>query len=372
MRHCADGKGRKVADYLERINEMNPGMTRKEFLSAAAAFTAAPAFAAKAEGIRAVLLHWGFNMWGESLPPAVKKISGGQLCNDKAQFNDRAWSLLVGDMVARKMNMVVIDLGEFPVYPSHPELALPGSRKPDWIRGEVRRLKGLGLEPIPKLNFSAAHDSWLGEYSRMLTTRTYYQVCRDIIGDVAEMFDHPRFLHIGYDEELVRFQHGFQCVRTDEVWWHDFLFFVKTVEDSGMRTWMWSDYGWNHDDFVEKCPKSVLQSNWYYDDWMVGFDAANIKLETPRKIVEMFAKLEKAGFDQVPCGSNWKSQQMRAAKRPVNDSIKQLVKLCRSCIAPERLKGFMMAPWADDCTDASTDTNLEGIRLFQEALEASS
>ena len=62
---------------------------------------------------------------------------------------------------------------------------------------------------------------------------------------------------------------------------------------------------------------------------------------------------------------------MRAAKRPVNDSIKQLVKLCRSCIAPERLKGFMMAPWADDCTDASTDTNLEGIRLFQEALEAS-
>jgi len=63
----------------------------------------------------------------------------------------------VDDMVAKKMNMVIIDLGEFPVYPSHPELALPGSRSPDWIRGEVRRLKSLGLEPIPKLNFSAAH-----------------------------------------------------------------------------------------------------------------------------------------------------------------------------------------------------------------------
>ena len=135
-----------------------------------------------------------------------------------------------------------------------------------------------------------------------------------------------------------------------------------------MRTWMWSDYGWHHDDFVEKCPKSVLQSNWYYDDWMVGFDASKIKIEAPRKIVELFAKLEKAGFDQVPCGSNWKSREMRAAKLPVNDSIKHLVKLCRGCIAPERLKGFMIAPWAD-CTDASNATNLEGIRLLAEALE---
>jgi hypothetical protein len=265
------------------------------------------------------------------------------------------------------MNMVVIDLGEFPVYPTHPELALPGSRKPDWICGEVRRLKSLGLEPIPKLNFSAGHDSWLGEYSRMLTTKPYYQVCRDLIKDVAEMFDHPRLMHIGYDEERVHFQHGFQCVRTDEVWWHDFLFFVKTVEENGMRTWMWSDYGWHHDDFVSKCPKSVLQSNWYYNDWMVGFDASKITIEAPRKIVELFAKLEKAGFDQVPCGSNWKSREMREAKIPVNDSIKQLVKLCRSCIAPERLKGFMIAPWAD-CTMDSNATNHEGIDLLSKAL----
>ena len=342
-------------------------MTRKEFLASTVAFAAAPVLAVRSEDNRAVLLHWGLNMWGESLPPDVKKITGGRLCNDKIHFSDAAWNMLVDDMVAKKMNMVVIDLGEFPVYQSHPELALPGSRKPDWIRGEVRRLKSLGLEPIPKLNFSAGHDSWLGEYSRMLTTKPYYQVCRDLIKDVAEMFDHPRLLHIGYDEERVHFQHGFQCVRTDEVWWHDFLFFVKTVEENGMRTWMWSDYGWRHDDFVSKCPKSVLQSNWYYNDWMVGFDASKIMIEAPRKIVELFAKLEKAGFDQVPCGSNWKSREMREAKIPVNDSIMQLVKLCHSCIAPERLKGFMIAPWAD-CTMASNATNLEGIDLLSKAL----
>ena len=344
-------------------------MTRKEFLSATAAFAAAPLFAEKPEEIRAVLLHWGLNMWGESLPPDVKKVTGGRLCHDKVHFSDAAWNTLVNDMVAKKMNMVVIDLGEFPIYPSHPELALPGSRSPDWIREEIRRLKKLGLEPIPKLNFSAGHDAWLGEYSRMLTTKPYYQVCRDVIKDVAEMFDHPRLLHIGYDEERVHFQHGFQCVRVDEVWWHDFLFFVKTVEANGMRTWMWSDYAWHHDDFVGKCPKSVLQSNWYYNDWMVGFDVSKIKIEMPRKIVELFGKLDKAGYDQVPCGSNWKSGGMRLAKIPVNDSIKELVKFCRGCIAPERLKGFMIAPWAD-CTANSNKTNLEGIGLFAEALGA--
>ena len=68
-------------------------MTRKEFLSATAAFAAAPMFAGKPEEIRAVLLHWGLNMWGESLPPDVKKITGGRLCHDKVHFSDEAWNL---------------------------------------------------------------------------------------------------------------------------------------------------------------------------------------------------------------------------------------------------------------------------------------
>ena len=267
-------QGQKQALVNQPLGTNNMNMTRKGFLIGTAAFAAVPALAknsasaaAKSSEIRSVLLHWGLNQWGESLPSDIKgPLAHSRLCNDKVKFNDGAWNMLVDDMVAKRMNMVVIDLGEFPVYPSHPELALPGSRSPDWIRGEVRRLKSLGLEPIPKLNFSTGHDAWLGEYSRMVTTRKYYQVCGDVIKDVAEMFDHPRFLHIGYDEEVAKYQYGFQCVRVGEVWWHDFLFFVKTVEANGMRPWMWSDYGWEHADFAEKCPKQVIQSNWYYSD----------------------------------------------------------------------------------------------------------
>ena len=337
-------------------------MNRRDFIAGAAALAATrglsdvggPRFSSSASPIRAVLLHWGRNMWGESLPPDVKSVAGGRLCNDRVDFDEANWNALVSHAAASGLNMVLVDLGEFPVWPSHPELALPGSRSPDWIRAEVRRLKSIGLEPIPKLNFSAAHDAWLGEYGRMVTTSRYYEVCRDLIRDAAEMFDHPRFFHIGYDEERATHQHGFQCVRTDEVWWHDFLFFVKTVEDVGMRPWMWSDYGWRHDDFFEKCPKSVLQSNWYYDEQMEGFDLAAMMPDAEsRPLVEAYLKLEKAVFDQVPCASNWSSAARRAAGKGNDGCMAGLAAFCKANISPERLKGFMIATWAP-CWPAGT------------------
>ena len=334
-------------------------MTRRSFIGGTAALAAsgalgatrppAPGFSGKLGNVRAVYLPWGHNMWGESLPEGVKAIKGGRLCNDHCKFDEAMWRKVVDRLVLRKMNLAVIDLGEFPIYPSHPELAVKGSRSPDWIRGEVRRLRKLGIEAIPKLNFSTAHDAWLGEYGRMVTTKPYYQACRDIIRDAAEMFDHPRFLHIGYDEERISHQKGFQCIRTDEVWWHDFLWFVKTVEDEGMRPWMWSDYGWKHDDFVEKCPKSVVHNNWYYDEELDGFDLAAMKPKaSSRPYVELFLKLDKAGFDQVPCSSNWRSPTRIKAGVNNDECMANMVKFCRANLSPSLLKGFLMAPWAGD------------------------
>ena len=347
-------------------------MTRREFIGGATALAATSAIAGKSEDIRGILLHWGRNMWGEYLPEGVTQIANGRLCYDHVDFDDALWRKIVDRMVQRKMNLVVIDLGEFPVYPSHPELAVKGSRSPDWIRSEVRRLKSLGLEPVPKLNFSTAHDAWLKEYGRMVTTKPYYNACRDLIRDAAEMFDHPRYLHIGYDEERITHQKGFQCVRTDEVWWHDFLWFVKTVEDAQMRPWMWSDYGWKHDDFVEKCPKSVLHNNWYYDEALDGFDLSKIKRKTTsRDILELFLKLDKAGFDQVPCSSNWVSGARRHAGVKNDECMGNLVKFCRENLSPERLKGFLMASWESDFgKEGFLEKIFAGIDQLAAAVEA--
>ena len=60
------------------------------------------------------------------------------------------------------------------------------------MREEVRLLRDKGIELIPKLNFSATHHLWLGDYRRMLGLPKYYEVCRDLITEVANLFDHPR------------------------------------------------------------------------------------------------------------------------------------------------------------------------------------
>lgn len=324
-------------------------MTRREFIAGSAALAAVPAFATKPQDFRAVFLPWGHNMWGEALPKGVKFLKTGRPCNDHVKFDEAVWRQLVDRVLLRKMNTVVIDVGEFPIYPSHPELAVKGSKEPDWILNEVRRLKKLGLEVIPKLNFSTAHDAWLGDFGRMVTTEPYYKACRELIHDAYEMFDHPRFLHIGYDEERTSHQKGFQCVRTDEVWWHDFLFFVRTVENEGMRPWMWSDYGWHHDDFVSRCPKSVVHNNWYYDEWLDGFDLKTMKPNArSRPLLELFIKLDKAGFEQVPCASNWMSSDRKKANANNDGCMAELVKFSRANISPENLKGFLMAPWVGD------------------------
>ncbi len=271
--------------------------------------------------IWANLLHLGRNMWGDTkrayTPPT-----------QKFDCDIPLWIELTEKMAASGMNMIVIDLGEAVQYKSHPELAVEGAWTVDRIREDLARLRKLGLEPIPKLNFSTCHDFWLGDYARMVSTKKYYEVCADLIREVCAIFDRPRFFHLGYDEENYQNQktYDYVLIRQGDLWWHDFLFFVKTVEKEQVRPWIWSDYYWHHpEEFLKRMPKSVLQSNWYY--------ANKFSLDNPH--VKAYVDLDKAGFDQIPAGSNWSND--------VN--FKGTVEFCRDNISKERLFGFLQTPW---------------------------
>ena len=346
-------------------------MTRKEFLAASAAFAAAPSFAKSAAEIRAVLLHMGMNMWGEWRAPNEPKIEGKRYTHDEICFSEDVWNRTIDHAKKRGFNMVVMDLGEFLSYPSHPELAVKGSWSADRMRAEVRRLRKMGLEPIPKLNFSATHDQWLKEYSRMLSTRPYYRVCADVLKDVSEIFESPRFIHLGFDEETPNNQKGrlVVCARQNEMWWNDLLWFVRGVEKLGSRAWMFSDYGWHHEGFVEKCPKSVLQSNWYYNEDAQGYNLDSMG-DWYKPKLRLFADLDKAGFDQVPCPSNWLSPKLKASGRTENnDCADEVVKFCRANISAERLKGFMMASWTDCKGEGAFKFNCAGMDQLAAAME---
>ena len=275
------------------------------------------------------LVHLSTNMWYDRPPERYetiyRKIRG---LSPKLLFSEPLWNEWKNRMRELGMNQVVIDVGDGVRYPSHPELAIEGSWSPQRMRDEVAQLKDIGIEAIPKLNFSTSHDSWLKDYHRLVSTPEYYRVCEDLIGDIAEIFGHPRFLHLGYDEESMGQTYAdFSVARQGALWWHDFLWFLKTVEKKGMRPWCWADAGWRHpDEFISRCPKSTLLSNWYYGATFKGDE----------KAVKWYLALDKAGYDQMPCGSNWACQE----------NFVGTVEFCRANLSPDRLKGFLMANWA--------------------------
>jgi len=276
--------------------------------------------------IWANLLHLSVNMWCDR--ECDDWGTSNAVGRPYMRFEKGLWDELKGRMRDAGMNMVVIDLGDAVKYKSHPEIALSDAWEVDYLKEELASLREMGLEPIPKLNFSSAHDLWLGPYSRCLSTPAYYQVCSDLITEVCDIFDKPRFFHLGMDEETYGHQQSYEyvVVRQYDLWWHDFLKLVESVEAAGSRAWIWSDYIWHHPElFAERMPKSVLQSNWYYSE----------EFNEEVSYVKAYHDLNAQGFDQVPTGSNWST--------PVN--FERTVEYCSKIIAPDKLKGFLQTPW---------------------------
>ena len=99
--------------------------------------------------------------------------------------DDAVWVALTERAANIGVNVLVIDLGEGMVFPSHPELAVRGSWEPERMKDEIARLRKMGMVAVPKLNFSSSHDQWLGKWRPYLSTPEYFKVCSEIISDVA-------------------------------------------------------------------------------------------------------------------------------------------------------------------------------------------
>ncbi len=150
------------------------------------------------------------------------------------------------------------------VYDSHPELALPGGWTKLELQNELDHARDLELLVFPMLNFSAAHDVWLGEYARMISTPDYYQVCGDLIDELCELFESPRYFHLGLNGEndWEQSQLDYAVVRGDRLMIHDMQFFMKHCRDHGAIPWLSSDFAIEHLACMEQAvPKDVLLSH---------------------------------------------------------------------------------------------------------------
>ena len=370
-------------------------MNRREFLCRSAlagagalvsgwATASVPAPARAGDFAWGVLLHLGFNMWDDWSPsgtyptspeedlkmfPTVEKRKNGSV---KGHYRDYMaadiplWKDVTTEMSAQKLNLVLIDVGEAFAYPSHPELWVKGSWNPDQMRAELRRLRSLGLEPIPKLNFSTGHDIWLKQYHYMTSTKKYYGVVADVIRDVCEVFETPRYFHLGFDEETPAAVKNRQMavLRQGDLWWHDLEFCIREVECHGSRAMIWSDNVCaGKDAYLKRMSKGVLQVPWYYGTdftkkrttWDPAFEKKT-DWSVQRNLAASIGVLADAGFDVLPCTSNWSSDAASEA----------MLAYCKGRVDPKRLKGFITAPWFMTIPQ-QREKLMDSVRIFAAA-----
>lgn len=275
------------------------------------------------------LIHLSENMWGDPGAPGWKYAP----FEPKLRTDDVVWKEIIDFLPTQGFNTVLIDVGDAIQYESHPEISIKGAWSKDKLKKQLDYIRSLGLTPIPKLNFSTGHDTWLKEYSKMVSTSIYYQVCEDLIKEVAEVFGYPEYFHLGMDEENAQTQNMFAycCIRQAELWWHDAYFFFNICEKVGARPWVWADFCWHEPEtYLAKMPKTVLQSNWAYHGVHKNSDGTYKGVE-----YQTYVKLNEAGFEQVPTSSTWTHWY----------NTKETMELSRESISPELLIGHMTAPW---------------------------
>ncbi len=296
------------------------------------------------------LIHLSFNMWEEYIWPG-RPFRGYR---PDLELSETLWKDAIDLMGKSGVNMVVIDLGDAVKYKCHPEIAVNNAWTVARLKQELHYIRSLGMEPIPKLNFSAGHDTWMKEYSKMVSTDEYYRFCSDMIAEVCEIFNHPRLFHIGMDEEgyLMQSTYKHVVVRKNEAWWHDFLFLVKECEHHRAKVWLWPDYMlWHHpDQFFSRMPKTVMQSNWYYDE----------EFNPEWDMVRQYIDLEKHGYDQILTGSYHYENPK---------SIGNTVAFAEQYIGKQHLKGFLQT-WWKPTVEENRERILRAVSLIGEARKA--
>lgn len=307
-----------------------------------------PAGRTRGEGDRAnmpiwaMLVHLGYNMWEDTAHHPDPSLAA-RTWSDALQCEDLVWEEVTQRMSDEGLNGIVIDLADGIRYDSHPEISVTGAWTVERLRDELVRLRQLGLEPYPKLNFSAGHDAWLRDYSRQVSTATYYQVCTDLISEVCSIFDRPPLFHLGMDEETAehqRFQ-NFTVVRRGDLWWHDLHLLADAVTAGGSRPWIWSDYAWNHpDEYYRRMPHEIMQSNWFYSEFV------SLPREPRPRVLDgswdgidesylAYLDLADHGYEHIPTGSSFRSP----------DNFRETVRFCRDNLPQEGIAGYLQTVW---------------------------
>ena len=282
--------------------------------------------------IWAYLIYLGSNMWFDWDNHIAMGYNEPKY--HETMFTQKsAWRKIVKFAAQNGVNTLLIDMGEGVQYESVPEISCKGAWTKQELKEELDFIRSLGITPIPKFNFSAAHDAWFREYGRMLSTPQYYRAAENLICETVELFENPKLFHIGLEEEAFQHQaHMGICVcRNRRVFWNDVNFLFKILDKNKARPWIWGDGFWESpEEYIQNTPKEALVSPAIY---------VRLHTLTPEQFetgpMAAFRNLGNNGFDYVPIVSTCYTELS------ANDVMRYVRDICDTAT----LKGYMSSPW---------------------------
>ncbi|MBN1937543.1 MAG: hypothetical protein JW934_22995 [Anaerolineae bacterium] len=108
-------------------------------------------------------------------------------------------------MASVGLNLVMIDCGDGLIYASHPELTRHYSQSLKVLQHLVQRAKHHNIEVVPLLNFAQSgvfqNNHWFRPHHKLFDNEEYWHFAFEIIDELLQVIQPPRFFHIGMDED---------------------------------------------------------------------------------------------------------------------------------------------------------------------------
>lgn len=273
--------------------------------------------------------------------------------NEENQIDVETWDKIIAYLAKLRFNTAVIDLGDQIAWESHPEICAPGEWTKEFFKTKLDEIRALGITPIPKLNFSACHDTWLKEYRRTVGSDIYRKVCADLIDEAIELFEKPALFHLGLDEETSVGCHMHSeaiVIRGPELLWHDYRFLFDCCFKKGVQPWMWADYFWDRNElFIKNVSKEIMLSNWYYHSFFEYKEDSWLK-----RSMDAYIALDKLGYEQITTGSTVNG---------VNNCMFETMTHCKeNC---NSIKGYMTASWYATMPDELLSLKNDAFRFYR-------
>ena len=298
-------------------------------------------------------------------------------------FSEKLFDEILENCAAKGVNTVMWNVADGIQYKSHPEVATEGALPAQYVRDMVKKMKSMGITPMPKLNFSTSHDAWMGDWTYRVSSKAYYGFCRDMIAETAELFDGPEIFHIGLDEEDAIHQKGRQYIvfRDGDLKWSDYNFYMDCVKENGARPAAWSDVFWyDPEGCVKNISKDLILFPWYYgsihpenyrpiaerEEWIewyakpeyAGMDIRFVE-DDPDWVRQRKTLLTapQAGYDVIPCVSTFYGCQ---------HNTEDVMEYVEANVPQKQILGYMTAPWKHTTEEFREDFDLS-IDLMQNA-----